>query len=469
MRYEQLGYYVDVWMLIKETQKRCRPKTKLLSQDDDPGLLELLWDLAKMFRIDNDASSPAALNPFPGFRDLHSEVLEHCRNLEEAVEVSPDEESVRLKSSLYNSLRDLLQRAEYEFRKEVHGRTIFIASEYPGPAYLSFEKFLRDETDRRLIEYLPRLSQSSFRDAGKCLVYGLPGAAISLSLQAVETAIRYFYMRHGGESDKLNWQPMVERLWSAGLLPGGRNDGRLRFEEFQSLAKNYRNSIAHGRAVFEDGRSEASLSEAEQIFLGCWRAARALASETQAKRQLRIQIKISSQPTIDQLISTYLYYWNPELPPVDEEMFEFDSQIDGQTILDSTLVDWPGTIVPSSSISASAGRSISRILLGRFCLQPNYSAILEPLVTFADECSRGEYGAPPAKEKFEKNDPSDLWEVLWLIIYFHGSEHRQLLRTTWSLLEKYVGGAFLDGQTNIVDGLELRYTLENFRDKSKVY
>lgn len=75
---------------------------------------------------------------------------------------------------------------------------VFISPERSGLLeFSSSDTFLHDATDRQYFEYLPRIAQRNLEDAGKCLVYGLPGAASSLSLQSVESTIRFFYMRHG--------------------------------------------------------------------------------------------------------------------------------------------------------------------------------------------------------------------------------------------------------------------------------
>ncbi|QLQ05268.1 MAG: hypothetical protein HZY76_03580 [Anaerolineae bacterium] len=366
---------------------------------------------------------------------------------------------------------------EQVFREEVESRVVFIAPERSGLLeFSSRETFLHDAIDKQYFEYLPRIAQRNFEDAGKCLVYGLPGAAISLSLQAVEATIRFFYMRHGGENkrdrrggytDELpEWGYMINwRGYQHGsFLPGDEVGQRHCHATLDRLRHRYRNAIAHGRAYLEAGGPDASVNEAETVFRECWAAARLLAAETPRRSQLSCRIKIGTPLEFDVAVASYLYAWNPELPPFGIEQIEFDSSLAQNELIDTTIVDsefWHRHVQTLSS------ESLSRRIRTCFRMQPNYAATINPLIDFLDKCVQG-----ASRSRFDPQYPReddvsllDLFESilphLELVHKQKGTDTskiqpQEILVETWKMLDKFVNSSLSPEGPSLVTELGMQ-------------
>jgi hypothetical protein len=325
--------------------------------------------------------SMAGLRPFQGLRPFRDTLLSFYQNLSESL--NDDEPSVQIATlgeERRRQLQDLIEDFEKVFRTEVESRAVFISPDRPDLLVLSsLDEFLHADADKQAFQCLPRIAQKNFEDAGKCLVYGLPGAAISMSLQAMEATIRFYYLRHGGPGksrspDELpEWGGMLKWLndQQPALLPGNATERRHCYDALDILRQNYRNTVAHGRALFETSNSEESIARGEEIFRECWRQARTLIAETPRRNQLKLRIRISDQIDFDTALATYLYSWNPELPPFGINHVEFDSSLTTDVLMDTTILStnhWPNLV------QAQGSDSLSRSILRCFRMQLNYAA-----------------------------------------------------------------------------------------------
>ncbi len=450
MEYDKLGFYLGVARTVQRL-KEVRANTRIDAEGDDT-LMDMLWRLQKLLSESTSDQGLAGLRPFSQLRLFQENLSDFYQTLEACLgngsNLSPD---VTLGRQRHRQLQDLIGEFERVFREEVGNRVIFISPARPGLLeFASPDTFLHDAIDRRHFECLPRIAQRNLEDAGKCLVYGLPGAAISLSLQAVEATIRFFYLRHGGPNEKAEWGPMINWLrdQQPSLLPGDAIEQKHCHAMLDRLRHRYRNAIAHGRAYFEAGKPDASISEAETVFRDCWTATRLLAAETSKRPQLGCRVKISDHPNFDTVVASFLYSWNPELPPFDIDQVEFDSLMTPTGLIDITVEEtnfWP------RRIEASTDKSLSRQVRVCFRMQPNYSATIDPLIDFVDKCVQGAFTS-----RFNPKSPRE--DAISLLDLFSGIElhlkrvrkreqegdsqptiePKDILIEAWKMLDKFV-------------------------------
>jgi hypothetical protein len=382
MQYERLAFYVRIVQTLAKL-KRVTHGVRIEGPSDGDNVLALLNQLQNLLQDQTDSVDRARCQPFPRLRDLRPKLEKFESEL--IAGLPEDDEAaarVTLGRSRHKRLQELLAEFEQIFDEEVGQRQIFISPERDElMVFLRFEERLQNP-DSEYFNHLPRLAKQNFKDAGRCLVYGLPGAAIPMALQAVEATLRFYYRRHGlpaftNRGVGGDWGQMVRTLHDANLLPGGGYKERL-----DSLRSQYRNAVAHARAYFEVGKPQAGLHEGERILRECWEAARILMAEIRTRRQLVLEMVGSPSLSFDSAVAVYLYKWNPELP---YSAFEYGPTIDKDTIVDKTMWDMNSTHWPQT-MSATNDKSLSRTVLECFHMQPNYESVLSPLLKFVDDC-----------------------------------------------------------------------------------
>lgn len=479
MQHDRLRFYLDVARTVQKL-KEVSATTHIDAEGED-SLMAMLWRIQKLLGESTNDTGLAGLRPFSRLRLFQKDLFEFYQTLYENLgdDTNPLQD-VPLGWQRSRQLQDLVEAFEKVFREEVESRVVFISPE--RSSLLEFSSpatFLHGPADRQYFEYLPRIAQRNFEDAGKCLVYDLPGAAISLSLQAVEATIRFFYVRHGGPNDKrrstelpdwatmINWRPDNQLPF----LPGDEAGQKHCHAMLDRLRHRYRNAIAHGRAYFKTGRSDARANETELVFRDCWTAVRLLAAETKKRPQLNLHIKVSDRLDFDTVVATYLYSWNPELPPFGMQQIEFDSLLSPGELMDTTVVNtdfWP------SRIQAQAGDSLSRRVRGCFRMQPNYAATIDPLIGFVDKCRRGAFASRFKPGTPRKDDVSLLDLFLGIEPHLKGLrkqesqnspqerdsqpkiDPRQILDETWKMLDKFVESPLSPEGPSLVTDLNMQ-------------
>jgi hypothetical protein len=458
MEHDKLGFYLSVARTIQKL-KEVRANARIDAEGDD-SLMELLWRLQRLLGESTSNQDLAGLRPFSQLRLFQERLFEFHQELNQSLGDDDNPlQNVALGRQRHRQLQDLTGDLERVFREEVESRVVFISPARPGLLeFSSPNTFLHDATDRQCFDYLPRIAQRNFEDAGKCLVYGLAGAAISMSLQAVEATIRFFYMRHGGEnksdrrggySEELpDWAHMINwrRNQSPPFLPGDEVGQRHCHALLDSLRHRYRNAIAHGRAYFETGRPDASINEAETVFRDCWAAARLLAAETPRREQLRFRVKISEHLSFDTAVASFLYSWNPELPLFGAGQIKSDPSLSPNELIDTTVEDtdfWP------RRLQAQPTESLSRRVRACFRMQSNYAATMDPLIDFVDKCAQSAF-----RTRFDPKNPRE--DDVSLLDLFQGIEPHlkhvrkqegdaqptigpeHILVEAWKMLDKFV-------------------------------
>lgn len=467
MEHDKLGFYLGIARTIQKL-KDVRANTQIDAEGEDT-LMDMLWRIQRLLGDSTNDQGLAGLRPFPRLRLFQKDFFEFYQALNESLgEDSNPLQDVPLGREQHRKLKDLVGAFEQVFREEVETRVVFISPdrlslhEFSAP-----NEFLHSEADRQYFQFLPRIAQQGFRDAGRCLVYSLPGAAISMSLQAVEATIRFFYVRHGGPNDRREWGPMINWLrdQQPSLLPGDAVGQRHCHAMLDRLRDRYRNAILHGRAYGEAGRSAASSSEAETVFRDCWAAARLLAAETTRRRQLKCRVRISDDLDFDTAVASFLYTWNPELPPFGiEESVKFDSSMAPKELIDDTVEDtnfWP------NHIQATANESLSRRVRACFRMQPNYAATIDPLIDFLDRCQQGIFSSRFNPQHSREDD------VSLLDLYAGIEPHLKRVRTeegdaqpriepqhilveTWKMLDTFVESSFSPEGPSLVTELDMQ-------------
>jgi hypothetical protein len=466
MEHDKLGFYLSVARTIQQL-KDVRANTRIDAEGEDT-LMDMLWLIQKLLGESTNDQDLAGLRPFPQLRLFQKDFFEFYQVLNESLgEDSNPLQDVALGRERHRKLKDLVGAFEQVFREEVETRVVFISPDRLSLLeFSSPNKFLHSETDRQHFQFLPRIVQQGFRDAGRCLVYGLPGAAISMSLQAVEATIRFFYVRHGGPNDRREWGPMINWLrdQQPSLLPGDVVGQRHCHATLDRLRDRYRNAIAHGRAYGEAGRPDASISEAEVVFRDCWAAVRLLAAETPRRPQLKCRVKVSDHPDFDTAVASFLYAWNPELPPFGVEYIEFDSSMTADELIDVTVENtnfWP------SRIQALGSESLSRRVRACFRMQPNYAATIDPLIDFVDKCRQGTFTSRFNPQSPREDDVSllDLFAGIELHLKRGRTQEgdaqpnidpQQILVETWKILDRFVASPLSPEGPSLVTDLDMQ-------------
>lgn len=459
MQHDKIGFYLDVSRTVQKL-KQCGSKTRLDDEGDD-GLLSMLWRLQKLLGESTNEINVAGLRPFSRLRMLQSDLQALYQTLNEGLDGENScAQDTTLGRDRHRELQDLIGQFERVFREEVESRIVFISPDRSGLLeYASRNEFLHSDMDKQHYQYLPRMAQEGLENAGQCLIYGLPSAAITMSLQAVEATIRYYYLRHGGPPRGSlpipEWGGMIDWLnrQQPSLLPGNEVDRRRCHAMLDRLRHSYRNTVAHGRALPEEYAAKS-----EEIFRECLTAALILAGETSRRPQLRLRIIANPDLDFDSAVATYLFSWNPEFPPLPPDMVRFNETLGKGEIIDETVVPtshWP------RQICATATESLSHVVRRCFRPQPNYAATIDPLISFVDECRQGAVTSH-FDHKLPREDAANLNDLFVGIHHQANGQPQQVLTETWRMLDRFVG-SFLpanDPNFNLVSelGMDTAYS-----------
>jgi len=121
-------------------------------------------------------------------------------------------------------------------------------------------------------------------------------------------------------------------------------------------------------------------------------------------------------------MATYLYWWNPELPPVTVKNFTFEHPIAGE-IMDSAF-DEP--------LKREPGFSLTRKTINHMQIQPSYAATLEYLLTSVDSNPEAPYANNPGRHD---SALIELYGELW--VKYEGNPS-QLLQNAWGMLDRFI-------------------------------
>ncbi len=424
----QLGFYCEFVLLVDWIDRHAQSGAWLVhSQSSEPSLFFQVDRLKRMLRTQSPAAGNVRFQPFGRTADLYDSFVEFAEQLAIHIEQrQTDSEGVRLGLELSRGLRERIDQLKEAFKDEVERQTVFL-SPLRNRQYDSPEQFLSGETDLSLYKRLPRITRQQLEDAGKCLTYGMPGAAMSMALQAVESALRYYYRRHCAGA-KTDWGPMLQDLKTGGHLPG---KGDACFERLDRLRDQYRNAVAHGRAMFEQGKMEQGLERSGQTFDECLSAIRELYSEILTRPQLGMRIEISQSLSFDSLLATYLFYWNPELPDVTTDTFVLNLSLDSGQLVDST---WPAG---QQLWSENENTSLSTQVLDKLQIQPSFKATIRVLTDFGHVCY-----VQRRVVKTGTNAPSDqqadLFDIVAGVCLTYRDDYVLKLTNAWSVFDQFL-------------------------------
>lgn len=441
MQRTTLETYLDVWHLVQRL-KSVNEKTPITSPSGhyDIGVRDQVWTLIEVLKERTPDENNVGLHPFEQTRAFHDSLLDFSDELNLALANSRHQSvttpNTVLTPHLCRRLRGLAAKLEDAFRIEIARRTFFLAPERDSLLeYLSRQTFLKTEKEIESFGYLPRIAQTNLMDAGKCLVYGLSGAAIGLSLQAVESTLRYYYWRHGGSlllkkgrrEYWAAWSDMMSWLKREGCLPGGESYREFSYRTLDNLRDRYRNAVAHGRAL---GSSQRQDKEAEDVFSACLSAVLAFGSETVRRPTLTLEIEVSSDLSFDVAVATYLFFWDPELPDVTRDSMKVNPELPTGKLVDSTV----GKTIPRDGGDTSASRAVKDYLH----VQDNFASTVEPLIRFAACHQRGEVQSnfnPQSPRPTDVNLP-ELFEGIQLKEGDDPDATKAILNETWSMLDR---------------------------------
>lgn len=472
MEHDKLGFYLGVARTVQKL-KEVRANTLIDAEGEDT-LMAMLWRIQKLLGESTNDTGLAGLRPFSRLQLFQQPLFDFYQALNTSLGDDDNPlHDVALGRVKQRELQDLIGELEQVFREEVETRVVFISPDRLSLLeYSSPNEFLHSEIDKQHFQFLPRITQQGFEDAGRCLVYGLPGAAISMALQAVEAAIRFYYIRHGGPSKQSRpdevpeWANMIDWLnrQQPSLLPGNEVERRRCYAMLDRLRYSYRNTVAHGRALFETSKSEENLARGEEVFRECLASALFLSAETSRRSQLNLHIRAHPVLSFDSAVAIYLYSWNPELPPFAPRMVQFDDAVSDGEIIDETVIPtlhWP------KLIRATMTESLSHVVRKCFRMQPNSAATIDPLVGFVDKCIQGGFNT-----RFDSQSPRE--EDVSLLDLFRGIklhledvrkqegdaepkiDPQQLLIETWKMLDEFVESSLSPEGSSLVTDLNMQ-------------
>lgn len=407
MQRATIGSYIRAWDVVQQL-KHVRSNSHGQRVQD---LLNVMEQSLKEQPSDDDDAGLRAFPEILRFQQDFAELVDECRR----IGIDPAEESFIAPTvgALAVRVRRLAREFEHEFMtqvgiaskspgrvrllnvarrpraasrqeagdnmtvgQEVRPRFIYL-TEVQGRSQIQEDgSVLREKGDQRAFEALPRIAQQQLNDAAKCLIFDLPDAAIGLALRAVEATLRYYYVRHKDPKGQyVMWGPMLKELGQPGtedVLP----DSWCR-TELEYLLNEYRNPLSHGR-----GYPPHSVAMAHDLIVRAWTLAQKLSSAAATRPQLRLSIAINPEMDFDSAVATFIFLWNPELPPVTTKSIIASDKMTPGTLLDRTM---HGFDDQRGCYSREHNSSLSRSVYRGMAMQKNLAASLESLVQLADD------------------------------------------------------------------------------------
>jgi hypothetical protein len=441
--YLEVAYYIDRLEGVRTTTRVERSTNREVS------VIDMVEHITRALEESTPPPNRVGFQPFPHLRALGNGWKELSNQLRQLVDDLSEEELESHPPTLGDALRNNIKERVAEFKRvfasEVEHRIIFVSFERTRLLdHLDIETWLSAE-DLRIFQRTPKVAQQWFRDAGRSLAYGLSGACISLALQAVEATLRYYYRRRGGdpmitsrrgEKQFPGWGGMLEFLRKERRLPDDS------FHELNKLAKSYRNLVAHGRARGQGPNLDVSLREAEEVLIDCWRAARKLAGDR--RPELNLKYKVCSPLTFDTAVATYLFYWNPELPPIATHYFEQVAADKGSCILDTTLN-------PPSPICVEEGGSLAELVREQLYLQPSYAGTLDRLIEYVAKCHQ--HNDRGSRTRPLKREDVTLADLIEGVCYHAKGDWQTFLVESWRVLDQFFQSGLDPEISDLVESL----------------
>lgn len=422
-----LGFYFETVRVV-ERMCRIQPTSWIIHPEhQELGVLHQVDSLCQKLSPRSSEETNVRFQPFPRTTSFHDRFVNFANQLTDRLDA--DDENAKggkLGTQLYRELKTLVDQLDETIHDEVERQKVFLPPLRNRP-YDSPEQFLTGETDLSLYKRLPRITRQQLDDAGKCLTYGMPGAAMGMALQAVESALRYYYRRHCA-GVKTDWAPMLQDLKAGRHLPG-RGDAC--FQRLDRLRDQYRNAVAHGRAMFEQGKMEQGLERSGQTFDECWSAIRELYSEVLTRPQLALRIEIGQDLNFDSLLATFLFYWNPELPDVSTETFVLNPSLDVGQFIDST---WSAG---QPLWSCDEKTSLSTQVLDKLQIQPSFRATIRVLTDFGQACYE-QRRVVQTGETAPSERHADLFDIVAGVCLTHRGDNVLTLTNAWSVFDQFL-------------------------------
>jgi hypothetical protein len=264
----------------------------ILPQGNDPGILGAIRQALAFVNNENQIYLSEEMKAgITNLRRFHAELRDRSATDRLAVEEQSD-------------LAELVQELETTFLAQTREVFVFIAEQGAREAPDLLDLF----AGGKLPDAMPKIAQANFEDALKCFRYEEPVAAVTLALQSVEGTLRYVYLRDGGppKQSKRGWAKML------GWLRGKKKIGDDCFQNLDSLRREHRNYTAHGRVKY-------TAPDAVKILRRCADGLEELVRDHMHRQSLRVQLKVSAPVDFDLAVALYLYFANPELPPIKTE------------------------------------------------------------------------------------------------------------------------------------------------------
>jgi len=434
--------YLEAWRLTDQIETKAIELARKGAQTLlDSEIRQLLRRLEYLLEPVGSNSKHIRFEPFDDMQSLYNVFADFTNRIG-----SYSGDTVEL-DKLWKEFDRIIVQFKEVFEREVQPRDVFVCSGRKRFIdCLTPKNLLSEPTEHRLFDnHLPIIARKNFEDAGKCVAVGISSPAISLSLQAVEATLRYYYLRHGGPriSERNRppmWHDFVTWLWDRKELPSEslRND-------LIALKDDYRNVVAHGIPLIMKNVS----SEAYRILDKCLQVALALVAELEKKPQRKIKIILAQDFDFDTALAAFLFKWNPEHPEIPSESFELAEDLAPGELIDETINHRETRI--------GEGNSLCNRIAEYLQIQPSYHNALTPLLQFADELTKGRV---ESQVEHGKDNTANLADLFFGIKYRYRGLPSSALKEVHSLFENFL--IIVPDNYRIVNELEMQDAFEAF-------
>lgn len=392
---------------------------------------QLAWEIGRIsvndFQIDSQLSDLA-------------ESLRHFSNTFEGYIIIPTRDSDKI-LAFRRELVDLINLTRYMYEK-LKGLEILV----PDKEYLRYQSFDRwpySVNERTNVNrYAPQSTIQLLSEAGQSLATGAYRGAATLSLQAVETMLRYYCIRLNGPEVNA-WGPMLNWLCPAKKSKTPLSKHPHLCKILWSLLET-RNALAHGHTNLGTRGDEV----AERILKESFEAVRdlihlELSSSASSLSRLDAIIHINPQLDFDTILALFIWRWNPDFPRFGLGQVVLDDRIKLGVIFDESV---------KREMHRDNDAGLARKTCEHIRLQADYEMIVRPLIVFALEKMK-------AKERSKFVKKIDIAELFEGVLEENDDDALQTLINTWNLLDKFLETSYLHPRSEtLVEDLDA----ENF-------
>lgn len=223
---------------------------------------------------------------------------------------------VRLKISSEDAklIQDILDQIDLEMGFECRSYQLFRPEiGFDELKKLTDESGFSENFDPEVLQWVPPIAEKDFREAARCLAFGVPNAAASLALRATEACLGMFYRyvfrkepfdikkkRDDADNPTFRTEPWTwgKIIWKIDEDWREREGNRLLYEELKRLGRYFRNPTQHPQMRYNQ-------KKAARVWKLCIDSVNDMFEYVQTSDQ-KLAVLIPWPCDLDTVLATYL-------------------------------------------------------------------------------------------------------------------------------------------------------------------